>query len=65
MEKKLLTVQEASEFLNCHTQTVRKLIREREIPFVKKKGLGYRLKPDDLEKWLDSNSHLPEGWNTN
>ena len=62
---KLMTVQEAASYLNCHPITLRKLISERQVPFIKKKGLGIRLRESDLDKWLDSNSYPPEGWDLN
>jgi len=61
--EKLLTVQEAANYLNCHSMTVRKMISKRHIPFIKKRGIGIRLRRDDLDKWLDTDLQPAIGWN--
>ena len=59
---KLFTVKDAASFLNCHEMTVRKLITQRRIPFIRKKGLGIRLRKRDLVDWLDQDSYHANGW---
>ena len=49
--KKLLTVIQASELLNINRFTLYKLIYAHKIPHIRKKGLGLRLDPDQLEAW--------------
>ncbi|MFC2142618.1 helix-turn-helix domain-containing protein [Acidobacteriota bacterium] len=61
---KLLTVKDASSFLSCHEMTVRKLIAQRRIPFIRKKGIGIRIRKSALEEWLDQDSHPAIGWKT-
>ncbi len=49
--RKLLTVIQAAEMLNVHKITLYKLIETKKIPYIRKKGLGIRLDPDQLEAW--------------
>ena len=63
--EKLFTVQEAANYLNCHQMTVRKMISQRKIPYIKKRGIGIRLRKGDLDTWLNRDLHSPEGWNVN
>ncbi len=60
---KLMTVREAADYLNCHQMTIRKMISRREIPHIKKSGIGIRLRKEDLEAWLETDLRLPDGWN--
>jgi excisionase family DNA binding protein len=48
----LLTVEQAAEFMNITNHFVRRLIRERRIPFVKV-GRLVRLRRSDIEAYLD------------
>ena len=50
--KKLLTVIQAAEMLEIHRITLYKLIEDKKIPHIRKKGLGLRLDPDQLEAWV-------------
>lgn len=56
MDEKLLTIQEASEFLSCSKQTLRSLIDEGKIPFVNvgsgKKRKAIRLQKSALEAFV-------------
>jgi excisionase family DNA binding protein len=57
---KLLTVKEAAEFLSIYPQNLYKLIAKRQIPFIKKLGIGYRIRPSDLKRWMEEgSSHYP------
>lgn len=58
----LLTVQYAAQYLHCHPMTLRKLISKRQIPFIKKKGIGIRLRKEDLDQWLKEDFHSANGW---
>jgi excisionase family DNA binding protein len=55
----LLTVKELSSYLGVSPCTVRRWVKNREIPFIRRKGLGIRFKREDIDKWLDSNSSQP------
>ncbi len=60
--RKLLTVIQAAEMLNVHKITLYKLIETKKIPHIRKKGLGIRLDPDQLEAWakkgeVEENEH--------
>ena len=52
--RKLLTVIQAAEMLGIHRITLYKLIELKKIPHIRKKGLGLRLDPDQLDKWTKS-----------
>jgi len=56
--KELYNVYEISMYLNCSESTVRKLIRNREIPFIKVSGKILFLKAR-IDKWLDDNKYEP------
>ena len=53
---RLLSVREVSRFCGLHPNTLYKLIKRSEIPFIRKKGLGIRFRNEDLERWLDEHS---------
>ena len=54
--RKLLTVIQAAEMLNVHKITLYKLIEAKKIPHIRKKGLGIRLDPDELDEWAKKGS---------
>jgi len=56
--KPLLTVKEASQYLQMHKITVYKLINNGELLAVKKAGMGIRLRKTDLDEWLERGSLL-------
>ena len=58
-----MKIAEAANYLNCHQMMVRKMISRREIPHIKKSGIGIRLRKEDLDAWLESDLRLPDGWN--
>lgn len=47
---KLLTVQEAADYLGCHEQSV---YRNKELPFITIPGVGIRFRPEDLDKYIE------------
>ena len=54
IQKRLLTIKEASEYLGISEKGLYNMIYRREIPFVK---LGGKLRFDiiDIEKWINDN----------
>lgn len=56
---KLLTVKELAELMNVHPQTIYQLIYDKKIPFIKKKGIGYRFRFEDIEVWINKDHYLP------
>lgn len=50
--KKLLTVEEVTEILQVHWQTVLKYVRTKKLKAVKL-DRGYRIDPDDLKKFVE------------
>ncbi len=54
--RKLLTVIQVAKLLGIHRITLYKLIETKKIPHIRKKGLGIRLDPDELDKWAKKGS---------
>jgi len=52
MSDQLLKVAEVARRLNCHKQSVYKLVAARRIPFEKIVGIGLRFDPAEFEKWV-------------
>jgi excisionase family DNA binding protein len=50
---KLLNLKEASEILNVQTATIRKMIRNKQIPAIKINNL-YRIVENDLQNFINS-----------
>ena len=53
---KLLTVCQAAEYLQLHPNTIYKLVKRDEIPFIRIKGLGIRFRKDEIDEWLKQGS---------
>ena len=51
-----LTLDQAAEAIGVSNETMRKLCQERKIPFIRMDRL-YRIKPADVNAWLESNYH--------
>jgi len=49
---KLLTTEEVAEMLQMHNESVRRKCRLGELPCVKV-GRGWRIKEEDLHRWID------------
>ena len=60
MEKQILNVREAAEFLGLKVPTLYKYTHGRNIPFIK---LGSRVlfKSDELNRWIDEHKVKPIG----
>lgn len=56
---RLLTVEELAQLVNVHPQTIYKLIYSKRIPFIKKRGIGYRFRREDIERWLAEDVSMP------
>lgn len=59
---KLLTVQEVAELFSIHPKNLYRLISKRQIPFIRKPGIGYRFRVSDLDAWLQEGFEPPSGW---
>ena len=59
MEKELVSLKELAEILGVHPQTIYQLIYQRKIPYIKKKGIGYRFRIKDINNWIEEDIHLP------
>jgi excisionase family DNA binding protein len=55
----MMTLQQVTEYLNCHATTVYRLLRQREIPGFKF-GRGWRFRRSDLEQWIRDRQSKPE-----
>ena len=53
MEERLLTTAEIAEYLSVTDQTVRRWVKDRELPAFKL-GRELRVKESDLERFLES-----------
>jgi len=58
----LLTVSSAAQLLLINRKTLYRLISERRVPFIRKPGIGYRLKKSDIQQWLEEGYERPDGW---
>ena len=55
----LFTVSQVADYLNTHSKSVYRLVKENEILFIKRKGVGLRFKKPDIDKWLEEGSYYP------
>lgn len=60
LERRWLRVKEFAELVGCHPVTVRKLIRRRAVPFVKRKGIGVRVDFKKFEEEMERTEILPQ-----
>jgi len=58
----LLTVASAAELLQVHPKTLYRLIAARQVPFIRKAGVGYRFLRSQLMEWLQQGYEPPTGW---
>ena len=58
--KTYFTVREASGFLKIHIHSLYRLIYAKQIPFIRKPGVGLRLDPEALEAWIEKGKVQPE-----
>ena len=58
-ERRWLRVNEFAELIGCHPVTVRKLIRRRAVPFVKRSGIGIRVDFKKFEDEMERTEVLP------
>lgn len=52
-ERDIMTLRGAAYYLNCHPQTIRRLLAERAIPAFQL-GSNWRFRRSDLDKWIDA-----------
>ena len=48
----LMTIDEVAEYLRLHPMTVRRLVRERQLPAFKV-GRQWRIKRESLDRWVE------------
>ena len=61
MANELLTVKEVADILKCHVNTVRRLIRQGDVPgvWIGKKGKGFlRVRKTDLDNLINKKGGL-------
>ena len=58
-QTRLLTADEAAEYLGLHPETVRKMARQQRLPRVKV-GRFWRFRPIDLDDWASRGGTLAE-----
>lgn len=59
MDARLLTVSGLSAYLSVSPSTVYRLMRSREIPYLKQPGLGIRFRQSDIEAWIERTQKKP------
>jgi excisionase family DNA binding protein len=57
-EQEILTLREASEFLNCHPSTVYRLVKSSQIPAFRLGGSWRFVKPE-LRRWIRGLTEWP------
>ena len=58
-EREVFNIKEASNIIGIGTQTLRQLIKKREIPYIQtKEGASIYFKKSDLEQWLIDRTKL-------
>lgn len=56
-----MNVDEAARLLHVHPISLRRLVSRKEIPFIKRKGIGVKFDPDRLESWVREGEVEPGG----
>ncbi|SRR5579875_956966 len=59
-EREILTLREASEFLNCHPSTIYRLVKSSQIPAFRLGGSWRFVKPE-LRRWIQGLTEWPQG----
>lgn len=57
-EREILTLREASEFLNCHPSTIYRLVKSSQIPAFRLGGSWRFVKPE-LRRWIRGITEWP------
>jgi excisionase family DNA binding protein len=57
-EREILTLREASEFLNCHPSTIYRLVKSSQIPAFRLGGSWRFVKPE-LHRWIRDQTEWP------
>ena len=58
-EREILTLREASEFLNCHPSTIYRLVKSSQIPAFRLGGSWRFVKPE-LHRWIRDQTEWPQ-----
>ncbi len=58
-EREILTLREASEFLNCHPSTIYRLVKSSQIPAFRLGGSWRFVKPE-LHRWIRNQTEWPQ-----
>lgn len=56
MEKRLLTINELSEYVGYSPTSIRRMIASRQIPFVYSPGGSYRFDVRRIDRWIEEYS---------
>lgn len=51
--ERLLSTREVADILGVHVQTVRQYIRQGELPAIKMSPRLYKVRPEDLERFIE------------
>jgi len=61
MEKRLMNVEEASEYLGIPRGSLYKMAWQKRLPFVVKVGRALRFDKIKMDLWIDENTEEPRG----
>lgn len=59
MEKRLLKIEEAAEYLGIPKQTLYKFVWQKRLPFVVRVGRALRFDKIKMDKWIEENTDKP------
>ena len=57
--QRLLSVKELSSYLSVSPCALYRFVKKREIPFIRRPGLGLRFRPNAVDEWLEKHSQKP------
>ena len=62
MEKRLININEASEYLGIPKGSLYKMVWQRRVPFVVKIGRSLRFDREKIDKWILENTLEPKDY---
>ena len=55
MDREVMNIFEASQYLKCHPSTLRRLLKHGRVPGFKI-GSDWRFRRDQIDKWMDEHT---------
>jgi excisionase family DNA binding protein len=53
----ILTLKQLAQYLNCHTSTLYRLVKDNRVPYFRLGG-SYRFQKSIIDKWITKESHV-------